>query len=193
MHTNMNTYTHTYHVQMHTHAHMNTCTHTHTCTHAHTHMHTHTCTHIHARTCTHAHTCTGTLEKIRCDGVFEPLVNTDVHTPLGPIRITRNMSDNWSAACRDQLWDKRTWFERPAFYCYAEVRSQHITSHRITSHRIASHRIATHRIRWVRFSTLALPTSSRPCSTRCGWAMRRRSLLRCLASRSSRYKSPSTC
>ena len=51
----------------------------------------------------------GTYEKARCEGIFD-------HVPNGA-----NYSAKWETACKAQVWERRSWFERPAFYCYSEA------------------------------------------------------------------------
>jgi len=66
----------------------------------------------------------GTLEKVRCDeGFLRPLVGRQFEDPLGRYRFnfTQAHADNWGAACREQLWEKRSWFARPAWFCASEL------------------------------------------------------------------------
>jgi hypothetical protein len=64
------------------------------------------------------------LEKVRCDeGFLRPLVGRQFEDPLGRYRFnfTQAHADNWGAACREQLWEKRSWFARPAWFCASEL------------------------------------------------------------------------
>lgn len=60
----------------------------------------------------------GTYEKARCDGAANLLLGRRL--PDGKT-LTKGMAQNVVNACKEQHWGRRSWFERPAFYCYDEL------------------------------------------------------------------------